>query len=89
MLGDIQHVLWNYDSNEGVFISKFSLRGRVALWQCGREAADKTLPYFDHGSVAGWQQKQKILENLENIIKNLNIGVSRIIIFTLIPPALN
>ena len=44
----------------GVAISKFLLRGRVA--------ANKTLPYFDHGSVAAKPHGRKGLF-AENILK--------------------
>ena len=40
-----------------------------SLWQLGRMAANKTLPYFDRGRVAVWPQKQ----NIENIV-DLSLG---------------
>ena len=40
----------------GVSISKFLRCGRVAAWQRGHMAANKTLPYFDRGRVAAWPQ---------------------------------
>ena len=46
-------------------ISEFLLRGRVAAWQRGRAAANKTLSYFDRGSMVVWPQTLLFLEKIK------------------------